>query len=43
LLLLWGSWQSKESDERIEVKIDRLLEERGIGPAGISAQVNRSI
>jgi hypothetical protein len=43
LLLLWGSWQSKESDERIEVKIDRLLEEREIDPAGISAQVNRSI
>ena len=30
LLLFWGSSQSKESDERIEAKIDALLEERGI-------------
>ncbi len=43
LLLFWGSSQSKESDERIEVKIDRLLEEQGIDPASISAQVNRSV
>ncbi|HET7822193.1 MAG TPA: DUF6766 family protein [Ornithinibacter sp.] len=43
LLLFWGSSQSKESDERIEVKIDRLLEERGIDPASISAQVNGSL
>ena len=35
LLLFWGSSQSKESDERIEVKIDRLLEEQGIDPASI--------
>jgi hypothetical protein len=43
LLLFWGSSQSKESDERIEVKIDRLLQEQGIDPATISAQVNRAI
>jgi len=43
LLLFWGSSQSKESDERIEVKIDRLLQEQGIDPSSISAQVNRSI
>ncbi len=43
LLLFWGSSQSRESDERIEVKLDRLLEERGIDPAGVSAEVNRSV
>ena len=43
LLLFWGSSQSKESDERIEVKIDRLLQEQGIDPSSISAQVNRSV
>lgn len=39
-LLYWGSSQSRESDERIEVKIDRLLEERGIDPAEVSGRVN---
>jgi hypothetical protein len=43
LLLFWGSSQSKESDERIEVKIDRLLQEQGIDPSTISADVNRAI
>jgi len=43
LLLFWGSSQSKESDERIEVRIDRLLQEQGIDPSTISAEVNRSI
>jgi hypothetical protein len=31
-LLFWGSSQSRESDERIEAKVDRLLEEGGIDP-----------
>ena len=43
LLLFWGSSQSRESDERIEVKIDRLLEEQGIDPASISARVNGAV
>jgi hypothetical protein len=43
VLLWWGSSQSKESDERIEIKLDRLLEEQGIDPASISAGVNRSL
>ena len=43
LLLFWGSSQSKESDERIEVKLDRLLEEQGIDPVSLSARVNRSV
>jgi hypothetical protein len=28
----WGSSQSKEGDERLEAKIDRLLTEQGIDP-----------
>ena len=43
LLLFWGSSQSKESDERMEAKIDRLLEERGIDPDTITEQVNTSL
>jgi hypothetical protein len=43
LLLFWGSSQSKESDERMEAKLDRLLEERGIDPDKISKQVNSSL
>ena len=43
LLLFWGSSQSKESDERVEAKLDRLLEERGIDPATIDEDVNRSM
>lgn len=43
LLLFWGSSQSKESDERVEAKIDRLLQEHGIDPGQISSQVNRSL
>ncbi len=43
LLYCWGSSQSKESDERIEEKLNRLLEERGIDADEISAKVNRSL
>ncbi|MFP5219138.1 MAG: DUF6766 family protein [Actinomycetes bacterium] len=43
LLLMWGSSQSKESDERIEAKLDRLLTERGIDPAEISREVNETV
>ena len=43
LLLFWGSSQSKESDERIEAKLDALLQERGLDAAQISQQVNRSL
>jgi len=43
LLLFWGSSQSKESDERIEAKLDRLLEEQGINPDEISEGVNSSL
>ena len=43
LLFLWGSSQSKESDERLEAKIDRLLEERGIDPDEVTREVNESL
>ena len=43
LLYCWGSSQSKESDERIEANLDRLLEDRGIDPEDISRQVNASL
>ena len=43
LLFFWGSSQSKESDERIEEKLNRLLQERGIDPDEISAEVNKSL
>ena len=43
LLYFWGSSQSKESDERIEAKLDRLLEERGIDAAEVSEKVNTSL
>jgi hypothetical protein len=34
-LYFWGSSQSKESDERIEAKLDALLQDRGIDPANL--------
>jgi hypothetical protein len=43
LLFFWGSSQSRESDERIEAKLDRLLEDRGIAPDEVSRRVNESI
>jgi len=42
-LLYWGSSQSKESDERIEAKIDALLEARGIDHREINSEVNSSL
>lgn len=38
--LHWRSSQSKETEERIEAKLDRLLWSRGIDPLDISRQVN---
>jgi hypothetical protein len=43
LLFLWGSSQSKESDERIEAKLDRLLEESGVDPDELTKKVNSSL
>src|SRR5215211_4412056 len=39
LFYFWGSSQSKESDDRIEAKIDRLLTEHNIDPADYDRQV----
>ena len=33
LLYFWGSSQSREGEERVEAKVDALLEDRGIEPA----------
>jgi hypothetical protein len=43
LLLFWGSSQSKESDERIEAKLDALLAARGIDHKDISRSINESL
>ncbi|HKX66566.1 MAG TPA: DUF6766 family protein [Intrasporangium sp.] len=43
LLLFWGSSQSREQEERIEAKLDRLLEEQGIESKDISKAVNESL
>jgi len=43
LLFFWGSSQSKETDERIEAKLDRLLDDRGIDAGQISREVNKSL
>jgi hypothetical protein len=37
-----GSSQSKESDERMEAKLDRLLEERGIDPDEVTPEGKRT-
>lgn len=42
-LLLWGSSQSKETEERLEAKMDRLLELHGLDPDEISERTNRSL
>jgi hypothetical protein len=39
LFYFWGSSQSKESDDRLEAKIDRLLTEHDIDPAEYDRQV----
>lgn len=33
LFYFWGSSQSREGEERVEAKVDALLEDRGIEPA----------
>jgi hypothetical protein len=42
-LFFWGSSQSKESNERVEAKIDALLAERGIDPEDLSRKINSSM
>jgi len=38
-----GSSQSRESDGRLEAKLDRLLLDRGIDPVEISEVANRTV
>ena len=42
-LLFWGSSQSRESDERIEAKLDALLAQQGLDPERLDRKVNASI
>jgi hypothetical protein len=42
-LLFWGSSQSREQEERIEAKLDRLLQEQGIETEDVSKAVNESM
>ena len=39
MFYFWGSSQSRENDERVESKIDALLEGRGIDPSAIDREV----
>jgi hypothetical protein len=43
LFYFWGSSQSKEGDERVEAKIDRLLAERGIDPTEFEYREERDV
>jgi hypothetical protein len=38
LFYFWGSSQSKESDDRLEAKVDALLRDRGIDPEELNAR-----
>lgn len=38
LFYFWGSSQSREGNDRLEAKVDRLLTERGIDPAQFEYQ-----
>lgn len=38
LFFFWGSSQSKEGNERLEAKVDRLLVEQGVDPAEFEYQ-----
>ena len=39
LLYFWGSSQSREGEERVEAKIDALLQDRGIDPTPMDRDV----
>lgn len=43
LLLMWGSSQSKETDDRVEAKLDVLLRHSGLDPDEVSRAVNSSL
>jgi hypothetical protein len=36
LFYYWGSSQSRESDERLEAKVDELLRQAGVDPASVN-------
>lgn len=41
LFFFWGSSQSKEGNERLEAKVDRLLREQGVDPAEFEYRAER--
>jgi hypothetical protein len=43
LLLFWGSSQSREGEDRIEAKVDRLLEANGIDPDDVTRTFNEQV
>ena len=43
LFYFWGSSQSRESDDRLEAKIDRLLSQQGIDPAQFDYQEEEQV
>lgn len=42
-LFYWGSSQSRESDERVEAKLDLLLERQGLDAREVTAELNRAM
>lgn len=40
---LWGSSQSRETEDRLEAKLDRLLQQQGINPDDITREVHESL
>jgi hypothetical protein len=42
MFYFWGSSQSKEGDDRVKAKIDRLLEEINVHPAEFDYQESES-
>ncbi|MGD9955834.1 MAG: DUF6766 family protein [Candidatus Nanopelagicales bacterium] len=42
-LLFWGSSQSKESDVRLEAKVDALMRDRGLDPDAVGEEAHRRV
>lgn len=42
MFFFWGSSQSKEGNERLEAKVDRLLRESGVDPAEFEYQEEKA-
>lgn len=42
-LFFWGSSQSRETEERMEAKLDLLLEREGLNAASVTEELNRAL